>query len=146
MNTFIELVLVNPVLMGISLVVAWGILHLLSILWMCIWKWLDDSKALGPNHLVRFVMISIFRYKRDGDLCYPYTKSSGLRKVKSDGTISILLPACILVLLPPIVFLAFIFYTVTMVIGVLFILAFVGRFVRRQSKLFKAHVDDKNAH
>ncbi len=139
--------------MGLSLtfggVFLWVIYSAVIIIgglgWNYLWAWMDDSKPSTKNPFIKTIM-SWMGYE-DGGSNYSfngYRKKGGGQEVSGDA--AFFKPLIILLPLPWIIYAILSSFLVPIVIGIVVGVLFTARLARRQSKLFKNHAEDKNAH
>ena len=129
---------------GFALWAGWVGLILLGVLWVYVWKWIDDADEKKPHPLLR-----LFKFERVGRSYEHKIRRKGSKK--SLDIFDVVMGTCVLgVLIIPalgaITIVLIHFYAIPLIIAVLVICAFMTRFGRRHKKLFDKHVGNPKAH
>jgi hypothetical protein len=135
------------ILLGLGLFICWLSLHLLSYLLAEVLEWIDDNETTVRSPLIYFIVVKLrgFAYEENcGSNCYVVKGSHS--RMTDGGTEAVLIPGVIIASLPSLIVFSIEYYPIVLTTLTVATIVFLSRFVRRQSKLFKSHVEDKNAH
>ena len=136
---------INALIAGGCLAGLYVVVLLAALIGQHIWAWIDDEDKVGRHPITKFVMTKVLGFKDRGREYgdWPYKKPNW---DSSCGIIAVILPLIFLALLPLIILGIIKLWLFATVIASSVALAFTARFVRRLSKKFSSHVEDKKAH
>ena len=129
-------------IIGAVLGATWLLAYFIGLIGGSIWAWVDDGTTKSYSPLTYFIMTRL-----GYDMGYAdYDCWSKKGKPDQDGSTQYLTILAIVIIAPVVLYTAYLLYTISLILGVLFIVAFVARLCRRQGKVMDKHILDKDAH
>lgn len=128
---------------AIALAVLWWVLLLAEWAARLTWRWVDDAKEVRQSVIERLIMAKWLGHSYTPERYQCWSKDTK----ETDGSFHVMLaPAFLLGSVPILLLLGYRFPWVFATLGVLALVLFISRALRRLLKRFEAHEKDTNAH
>ena len=131
---------VGAILVG---VLTWFVMTIAGYLFARLLEWVDDFEKRRPNPVLAFTgRWWGFKYNPGTD-CLPYEREG---ECDDDGSGIFLRVLCAVIIISPMLVLAYHQPAIPMALGAISVALFTARFVKRLKKKFDPHTADKDAH